>query len=120
MKLFSKYQKQVRAYEGFYVDVNAYKKCSGSGLIAPVAEVNELGKDLKLERTVRANEKFMGAGFMFYLTLEANDKCFYEAKVYRKASNGDNTLKFFRRAKYYPKASSKKKKKSTEPKLAEV
>ena len=57
------------------------------------------GKDLKLERIVKANAR-LAAGFWFYITLEANDKCFYEVLVFYRYNGSFKLMKLFRRALY--------------------
>lgn len=65
------------------------------------------GKDLKLKRVVKANVQIV-LGFNFYLTLETNDDCFYEAKVFDEVGGAGKILLFFRSAKYYPLVSEEK------------
>ncbi|PON55804.1 Translation initiation factor 2, gamma subunit [Trema orientale] len=125
-ELLREYREQVRAYEGFHVDVNVFHR--RGRIITPVDKDDELmnekvkaavafavekynqseGKDLKLKRVVKANSKIV-LGFIFYLTLEANDRCFYEAKVFDEVGGDGHKLLFFRSAKYYPLVSEKKK-----------
>ncbi|PON80863.1 Cystatin domain containing protein [Trema orientale] len=97
-ELVYRQQKQVRAYKGFHIDEDL--RDLGGRLILPVDLDDEYMnkivkdaavfavekynqtecKDIELERVVKANSKLVG-GYRFYLTLEANDGLFYEAKI---------------------------------------
>lgn len=63
------------------------------------------GKSLHLEEIIRANKQLVN-GFIYFLTLEASDECFYEAKVFVKSfAEGDrweNSVFFIRPAVHYP------------------
>lgn len=61
------------------------------------------GKNLDFIKIVRANQQLVN-GKMFYLTFEASDGCFYEAKVFVPPSfePEDFEVDFVRLAAHYP------------------
>ncbi|XP_062102686.1 multicystatin-like isoform X1 [Humulus lupulus] len=116
------YMEQVMKWEGFHVDdfdipfehtevliVPSTNKSSGVKDAAKFA-VEEYNKDkleaIKLKRIVKWNyNQMIVKGMWYFMTLEATNGCFYEAKVYLSPWDDEtlsNILEIFRLAKFYP------------------
>ncbi|XP_062086913.1 uncharacterized protein LOC133793618 isoform X1 [Humulus lupulus] len=118
----NRYKEQLLKWEGFHVDCfDIPMRYAPAHMISPALETTSLAKDaaifalekhnkyrlapiIKLKRIVKANGMLVN-GLWIYLTLEATNGYFYEAKVYLsppKDRTLSNRLEFLRRAKHYP------------------
>ncbi|XP_062086914.1 uncharacterized protein LOC133793618 isoform X2 [Humulus lupulus] len=112
----------IYSHQGFHVDCfDIPMRYAPAHMISPALETTSLAKDaaifalekhnkyrlapiIKLKRIVKANGMLVN-GLWIYLTLEATNGYFYEAKVYLsppKDRTLSNRLEFLRRAKHYP------------------
>ncbi|XP_062102672.1 putative F-box protein At3g16210 [Humulus lupulus] len=110
-------------WEGFHVVDDLDIVPNENGTIRPGYETTSLAKDaamfameehnkdrleieaIELKKIVKANGIMLVQGFWIFLTLEATDGTFYEAKVYLSPPNHQtlsNKLDFLRLAKHYP------------------
>ncbi|KAK1582703.1 hypothetical protein Q3G72_017512 [Acer saccharum] len=115
----AEYTNQIKATEGFHVDLipipsfwngilpdDVNSKYTIEAANAAIEEFNRLnrlkGADLKLIKILNSNF-LMVSGMIFFLTLQCSDGCFYEAKIYMPISSDCELMKFWP-AKFWPRS----------------